>query len=94
MTEIDVRHRMTRDRNFPDQPAQYVNEIDGQDCHDQGNKKMFPFTEHIECGNDDSKRESNRDESAQVTHALDAWINHRRLLVERQFRIGNCTLKL
>ena len=68
---------MTRDRNFPDQPAQYVNEIDGQYSHDQRNKKMFPFAEHIKSGNDDSKRERNGDESAQVTHALGAWIDHR-----------------
>jgi hypothetical protein len=67
---------MTRDRDFPDQAAQYVNEIDGQYCHDQGNKKMFPFAEHIECGDDDSKRERKGDESAQVTDSLDAGINH------------------
>src|ERR1700759_1260439 len=67
---------MTDDRNFPDQPAQYVNKVDGQDGHHEGNEKVFPFTQDIKCGDDDSERESNRDESADVTHAFVAWIIH------------------
>src|SRR6202023_676267 len=74
--------------NFTDQPAQYINQIDGQHSHDQRNKKMFSFAEHVKGSNDDSKRESNGDESAQVTHAISTWIDNSVHLVELQFSSG------
>jgi hypothetical protein len=72
-----IGHRMTGDQNFPDEPAQDINEIDGQYRHDQWNKEMLTFAKHIKSGDQDSKRQRHREESTQITHALGALINFR-----------------